>query len=275
MNLRRHSFAVVAGLAVLLFLWIPLISVAINSFNRNVIMTGWTGFTTHWYHQAFHNQPVRAGVVTTIIIGAISTAASLVLSVTAGLWWRHASGRARRLFDALVYARIILPEVVFATALFFFFNLIHLRLGIAAIIIGHTVWNSAYATLIIQARIMGLDPALEEAAADLGATPWRAFRRVTAVLLLPGVVTAGLLALTFSFDDVVTSFFMAGAATAPLPIVLFGLIRFQITPQINAVGVLFMLFTVAMMSLAVTTFRAGESVVRRGGADRLIGMYRR
>jgi spermidine/putrescine transport system permease protein len=275
MNLRRHIFAVVAGLAVLLFLWIPLFSVVINSFNKNVIMTGWSGFTTHWYHQAFHNQPVRAGVVTTLIIGAISTAASLVLSVTAGLWWRHASGRARRVFDALVYARIILPEVVFATALFFFFNLIHLRLGIAAIIIGHTVWNSAYATLIIQARIMGLDPALEEAAADLGATPWRAFRRVTAVLLLPGVVTAGLLALTFSFDDVVTSFFMAGAATAPLPIVLFGLIRFQITPEINAVGVLFMLFTVAMMSLAVSSFRAGQSVARRGGADRLIGMYRR
>ena len=275
MNLRRHSFAIIAGLAVLLFLWIPLVAVAINSFNRNVIMTRWSGFTTHWYSQAFHNQPVRAGVVSTIIIGAISTAASLVLSVTAGLWWRQASARARRVFDALVYARIILPEVVFATALFFFFNRIHLGLGIGAIIIGHTVWNSAYATLIIQARIVGLDPALEEAAADLGATPWRAFRRVTAVLLLPGVVTAGLLALTFSFDDVVTSFFMGGAATAPLPIVLFGLIRFQITPEINAIGVLFMLFTVAMMFLAVTTFRAGESVVRRGGADRLIGMYRR
>ena len=101
MNLRRHSFAVIAGLAVLLFLWIPLIAVAINSFNRNVIMTGWSGFTTHWYSQAFHNQPVRAGVVSTIIIGAISTAASLVLSVTAGLWWRQASGRARQVFDAL------------------------------------------------------------------------------------------------------------------------------------------------------------------------------
>jgi len=275
MNFRRHSFAAVAGVAVLLFLWIPLVAIAINSFNRNVIMTRWSGFTTHWYSQAFHNQPVRAGIVTTIIIGVISTAASLVLSVTAGLWWRRASGRARRIFDALVYARIILPEVVFATGLFFFFNRIHLGLGIWAIIIGHTVWNSAYATLIIQARIVGLDPALEEAAADLGATPWRAFRRVTAVLLLPGVVTAGLLALTFSFDDVVTSFFMGGAATAPLPIVLFGLIRFEITPEINAVGVLFMLLTVAMMSLAVSSFRAGESVVRRGGADRLMGMYRR
>jgi len=275
MNFRRHSFAAIAGVAVLLFLWIPLFAVVINSFNRNVIMTRWSGFTTHWYSQAFHNQPVRAGVVTTIIIGAISTAASLVLSVTAGLWWRQASARARRVFDALVYARIILPEVVFATALFFFFNRIHLGLGIWAIIIGHTVWNSAYATLIIQARIVGLDPALEEAAADLGATPWRAFRRVTAVLLLPGVVTAGLLALTFSFDDVVTSFFMGGAATAPLPIVLFGLIRFEITPEINAVGVLFMLLTVAMMSLAVSSFRVGESVVRRGGADRLMGMYRR
>ena len=88
--------------------------------------------------------------------------------------------------------------------------------------IGHSVWNSAYATLIIQARLVGLDPALEEAAADLGATPWRVFRRVTLSALMPAIIAAGLLAFTFSFDDVVTSFFLQGTADSPLPIVILG-----------------------------------------------------
>ena len=104
--------------------------------------------------------------------------------------------------------------MVFATALFFLFLKIHFSLGLTAIVIGHTVWNSAYAAIIVQARMAGLDPALEEAAADLGATPWRAFRRVTLAALLPAIIAAGLLAFTFSFDDVVTSVFLQGRRLA-------------------------------------------------------------
>ena len=135
-------------------------------------------------------------------------------------------------------------------------------------IIGHSVWNSAYATLIIQARMIGLDPSIEEAAADLGATPWRVFRRVTLSSLMPAIVAAGLLAFTFSFDDVVTSYFLQGTlARRPLPIVLFGLIRFRLTPEVNAIGVLVMLFTVALMSLAVTAFAtAGRARALRAAA---------
>jgi ABC-type spermidine/putrescine transport system permease subunit II len=195
--------------------------------------------------------------------------------VSGALWWRHAPRRARAVYDALIYARIILPEVVFATALFFLFLKLHFTLGLGAMIIGHTVWNSAYAAIIIQARMVGLDPALEEAAADLGATPWRAFRRVTLMTLLPAIAAAGLLAFTFSFDDVVTSFFLQGTSSSPLPIVIFGMIRFRITPEINAVGVMVMLFTVALMSLAVTTLVAAGAVsrsTRRGGG--VASLYR-
>src|SRR4029077_6786740 len=134
--------------------------------------------------------------------------------------------------------------VVFATALFFLFLKVHFSLGLTAIVIGHTVWNSAYAAIIVQARMAGLDPALEEAAADLGATPWRAFRRVTLAALMPAIIAAGLLAFTFSLDDVVTSYFLQGTSQSPLPIVLLGMIRFRITPEINAVGVFVMLLTV-------------------------------
>jgi ABC-type spermidine/putrescine transport system permease subunit II len=275
MNIRRHPIAAVLSALILAFLWLPLIAVAVNSFNTDTLMAGWGGGTTHWYRLAFGDENVRAGLRTTLVIATLSTIVSLVVAVSGALWWRRAPRRARAVYDGFVYARIILPEVVFATSLFFLFLKVHFTLGLAAIVIGHSVWNSAYATVIIQARLVDLDPALEEAAADLGATPWRAFRRVTLMTLLPAIVAAGLLAFTFSFDDVVTSFFLGGTSQPPLPIVIFGMIRFRITPEINAIGVMVMLFTVALMSLAVTTLAAAGAVGRsaqRGGG--MASLYR-
>jgi ABC-type spermidine/putrescine transport system permease subunit II len=141
-------------------------------------------------------------------------------------------------------------------------------------VIGHTVWNSAYAAIIVQARMASLDPALEEAAADLGATPWRAFRRVTLSALMPAIIAAGLLAFTFSFDDVVTSVFLQGASNSPLPVVILGMIRFRITPEINAIGLLVMLFTVTIMSMAVIFYATAGSLGRAGRRGSMLDMYR-
>lgn len=275
MSIRRHPIAAGLSALILAFLWLPLIAVAINSFNTDTIMAGWGGGTSRWYHLAFGDENVRSGLRTTLVIATFSTIVSLLVAVSGALWWRRAPRRARAVYDGFVYARIILPEVVFATSLFFLFLKVHFTLGLVAIVIGHSVWNSAYATVIIQARLVDLDPALEEAAADLGATPWRAFRRVTLMTLLPAIAAAGLLAFTFSFDDVVTSFFLQGTSSSPLPIVIFGMIRFRITPEINAIGVMVMLFTVALMSLAVTTLAAAGAVGRsaqRGGG--MASLYR-
>ena len=274
MRIRRHPFAGTLSVLVLAFLWLPLIVVAVNSFNQQTLMAGWGGFTTHWYRLALDDQDVRTGLETTLIIAVASSLLSLIVAVSGALWWRHASPRARAVYDGLVYARIILPEVVFATALFFLFLKIHFQLGLGAIVIGHTVWNSAYAAIIVQARMVGLDPALEEAAADLGATPWRAFRRVTFAALLPAVIAAGLLAFTFSFDDVVTSVFLQGASNSPLPIVLLGMIRFRITPEINAIGLLVMLFTVSLMSMAVLVYATAGSLGRSGRRGTMLDIYR-
>jgi ABC-type spermidine/putrescine transport system permease subunit II len=259
-RLRRHWFSGLISLAVIVGLWSPLVIVAVNSVNKDTLLVSWKGFTTHWYNQAYHNPDVRGGVKETMTIALASTAISLVLAVSASLWWRRAGHRSQRLFDGLTYLRIMLPEVVFAVALFLLFSKIQFPLGTTAVVIGHVVWNSAYATLIIQARVATLDPALEDAAADLGANPWRVFRRVTFPGLLPGIVAAGLLAFTFSFDDVVTSYFLVGSGTAPLPVVILSMIRFRITPEINAIGMMVMLFTVTMFTigfLAVTRLGRG------------------
>jgi spermidine/putrescine transport system permease protein len=275
MSIRRHPVSAALAAFVLAFLWLPLVAVIVNSFNRDTLMAGWGGATSHWYRLAANDHDVRQGLKTTLIIAFASAFVSLAVGVSGALWWRRAPRRARAVYDGLVYARIIVPEVVFATALFFLFLRFHFRLGLPAIIIGHSVWNSAYATLIVQARLIGLDPSVEEAAADLGATPWRVFRRVTLISLLPAIIAAGLLAFTFSFDDVVTSYFLQGTAQSPLPIVLFGLIRFRLTPEVNAIGVLVMLFTVALMSLAVTAFATAGRLGRSNRAAGFLDMYRR
>ncbi len=250
MRARRHLLTGLISALVVLFLWAPLVNAAINSFNRDILMAAWKGATLVWYRTALADTTVKAGLGQTITIGLATTGLSLALAVTGALWWRRATARGRRIFDLLTYLRIMMPEVVFAVALFLLFSKIGFPLGTLAVIIGHTVWNSAYAALIVQARVLTLDPALDDAAADLGASPWRVFRRVTIPGLLPGIAAAGLLAFTFSFDDVVTSYFLVGNQTAPLPVVLLSMIRFRITPEINAIGMMVMVFTVALFGAA-------------------------
>jgi spermidine/putrescine transport system permease protein len=274
MNIRRHPVSAVLSALVIAFLWIPLVAVIIGSVDSNALLTGWSGATAHWYHQALSDPNVRSGFETTLILAVLSALLSLVVAVSGSLWWRRAPHRARAFYDGLVYARIVVPEVVFASALFFLFLKIHFALGLPAMVVGHAVLNSAYSALIIQARLMGLDPSLEEAAADLGATPWRTFRRVTLITLMPAIIAAGLLAFTFSLDDVVTSYFLQGTSQSPLPIVLLGKIRFRITPEINAVGVFVMFITVALMTLAVGVFTTAGRVGRSSRGSRLLGFYR-
>jgi spermidine/putrescine transport system permease protein len=272
-NLRRHPISAILSALVIAFLWLPLVVVLIGSFDTNSLLTTWTGATGRWYHQALNDPNVRSGFETTLIIAILSALLSLAVALTGALWWRRAPRGARAVYDGLVYSRIVVPEVVFASALFFLFLKIHFTLGLPAIVIGHAVLNSAYSTLIIQARLIGLDPALEEAAADLGATPWRAFRRVTLITLMPAIIAAGLLAFTFSLDDVVTSYFLQGTSQSPLPIVLLGMIRFRITPEINAVGVFVMFLTVALMSAAVAVLATAGRVGRSSRRSRLVSLY--
>jgi spermidine/putrescine transport system permease protein len=249
MKLRGHLVSGIIAIVVLSFLWAPLLMTAMNALNKDELVTRWGGATLRWFRQAIANPDARSGLATTLKIAVGSSLASVVIAVSGALWWRGASPRGRRVFDGLTLMRIIMPEVVFAVALFLLFTKIGVPLGALAVIAGHTVWNSAYATLIVQSRIIALDPILEDAAADLGATPVGAFRRVTLPILLPALAAAGLLAFTFSFDDLVTSFYMSGTRIETLPVVLLSMIRFRISPEINAIGVGVMATTVASMSL--------------------------
>jgi ABC-type spermidine/putrescine transport system permease subunit II len=242
-NIRGHRWSASVSLIVILFLWTHLFIVVVNAFNKDELLVGWAGATLRWFRTALDDAEARDALRQSLIVGVASTAISIFLAVTGAMWWRRASRRARRWYELLVLLNVILPEVVFASAMFLLFVRLHLQLGLPAVVIGHSVWNTAYAILIIQARMSVLEPALEEAAADLGAARWQVFLQVTVPGLLPGILVAALLAFTFSFDDVVTSFFMAGSSVNTLPLELLGLIRFRVTPEVNAIGAVAMLVT--------------------------------
>ena len=248
-------------------LWAPIAIVAINSVNSDERLISWGGFTTQWFSEALDDQRVRDAFVTSLEVALLSTIVSLAIAITASLWVRRASPRARRALDATTYMRIILPETVLAIGLFLLLRRYDVGLGIATIVIGHVVFNSAYATIVIQARMSTLSETLEQAAADLGATPWRVFRRVTLPLIMPAVIVAGLLVFSFSFDDVVTSLFLGGPNAETLPVLLLGLIRLHVTPEVNAIGVLVMLTTTGLLALAAVLSSVRSAAGARLGPE--------
>jgi ABC-type spermidine/putrescine transport system permease subunit II len=250
--------AVFTGL-VFVFLYLPIGIVVLNSFNADPALIGWGGFTGKWYSHAFSDQRVRDDFVTSVEVALLATAISLVIAVSTGLWARRAGPRARRLMDATTYMRIVLPEVVTALALFLILRRYDVALGVPTIVAGHVVFNSAYATLIIQARLATMTEVLEEAAADLGAPPRRVFRRVTLPLLMPAVIVAALLTLSFSFDDVVTSLFLGGTNAETLPVLLLGLIRLHVTPEVNAIAT-------GVTTITLVTFALSAVVISLRGA---------
>jgi ABC-type spermidine/putrescine transport system permease subunit II len=249
---RKPWFLRLAFAAVLAFLYLPLIDVILNGFNADASLVGWGGFTTEWYRTALNDSQVRSAFATSVKIAIQVAVISVVLAVTAALWARQKSGWWRAALDLTTYTRLVLPEVVSAIGIFILFIRYHIALGSTAIVLGHVVWNSAFATLVIQARLASMGNTLEEAAADLGANPWRTFRRVTVPQLMPAIVVSFLLVFSYSLDDVVTSLFLGGPNTQTLPVLLLGLVRHSVTPEVNAVGAIVLLITSATFLIAVT-----------------------
>jgi ABC-type spermidine/putrescine transport system permease subunit II len=259
---RRPSVSGAWTAFVLVFLYAPIVVVLANAFNAKRSLIGWGGFTFGWFDTAFSNDETVTALWLSVKIAVISTVLSLVIAVTAGLWTRRASRRWLNVLDATTYMRIVLPEIVIAVGLFVLFRRLDIGFGLITVVIGHVVFNSAFATVIIQARLASLTTTLEEAAADLGARPHRVFRRVTLPLLMPAIAVAGLLTFTFSFDNVITSSFLAGD-TAPLPVRILGLIRFRLTPEVNAIaaGVMFITLMSFVLAIAVVGMRGAGTTL--------------
>jgi spermidine/putrescine transport system permease protein len=177
------------------------------------------------------------------------------LGSMAAIGLRNVRKRTRNAFDALMYMTLITPELVAAIASLVAFVTIGLPLGPVAIVITHSIFNTAVVTLIVRSRLAGMDRALEEASADLGASKWETFREVTLPQLTPAIVAGALLSFTFSFDDVVLSTFVSGPGSTPLPVRIFSELRFGLSPKINVVAVVTLSLTLTLIVIAQLMLR--------------------
>ncbi|MBW3659177.1 MAG: ABC transporter permease [Actinobacteria bacterium] len=246
---RRAVDRLLAGNAwlVFAFLYAPILVLVVLSFNSNRIVGVWQEPTLRWYRDLLQDQAVLRSLKNSLIVAAVSTTVATVLGTAAALSLERFRYRGQRLFDGLLYLPVIIPDVTMAVMMLLFFvqafDLILIatgtspNLGLGTISLSHIAFNISFVAIVVRARLAGLDRSLEEAAADLYASSWQAFRRVTLPLIAPGVLGGALLALTLSLDDVVITSFVSGPGSTTLPVYVFGLVRRGVTPLINAVSV--------------------------------------
>jgi spermidine/putrescine transport system permease protein len=233
----RRILAVYASVAYL-FLYLPLVILGVFSFNGSKIAT-WRGFTLDWYRSVFHNPALFEGTMNSLVIAFAATAVSTVIGTLAGyaLWKK----RSPWLTNAL-YMSLLAPEIVIGVSLLALFQWAfrfgHLRLGLHTVILAHISFSLVYVVIVILARLRTFDPALEEAASDLGANRWQVFRHVTIPLLLPAIVAAALLCFTVSFDDYVITSLVAGVDSETLPMMIYAMAHKGVSPEVNALSAL-------------------------------------
>lgn len=232
------------------YLYLPIVILIVLSFNANRTVTIWTGFTADWYGDVLANEDILRAAINSLIVATSATAIATVTATLAALGMARTRFRGVMAVNGVIGLPLVVPEIVTAVATLLFFVLIGLPLGLATLIIAHTVFCIPFAYLPIRARLDGMDPALQEAAADLYADAWRTFRRVTLPLLWPGILAGALLAFIISLDDFVISYFVAGAGSTTLPVYIFGMIRVGVTPEVNALSTLMLAISVVFVSLS-------------------------
>jgi putrescine transport system permease protein len=236
----------VAGFA---FLYVPIALLIIYSFNASKLVTVWGGFSTRWYGELLANEQLLSSARVSLLIALISGALSALLGTCAAYALsRFGHFRGKTAFSALVYAPLVMPEVITGLALLLLFVAIGLNRGFWTVVIAHTTVGMCFATVVIHARLAEFDRGLEEAAMDLGATPAAAFRQVTLPICAPAIVAGFLLAFTISLDDFVLASFTSGPGSTTLPMRIYSQVRLGVSPQINAVSTL-MIAGVGLMLL--------------------------
>jgi spermidine/putrescine transport system permease protein len=244
--LNKPKWLSLIALAVYSFLYLPIVILIVFSFEQSRLAVHWTGFTLDWYRQLFTDETLGAALLNSLIVASVSVAVAGVMGTMAavGLSRLHFAGR--DLFRGLVLLPIIIPEIAMAVSALTLFLAMGLNLSLATIIISHIVFCISYVTLTVMGRLDGIDPRLEEAAQDLGASPFMAFMKVTLPLLMPGVVAGCLLAFVLSLDDFVVTQFTAGVGATTLPLRIYSLVKFGVSPEINALSTLMIIGTVTL-----------------------------
>lgn len=239
------------ALAVFLFLYVPIFILVIYSFNANKVVGVWSGFTLEWYRVLFRDQAIASALRVSLWVATWSTIISTILGTLAALVLERYRFRGKLTFDAVLYLPIIIPDIVMALSTLLFFVILAVPLSRATVLIAHTAFNISFVAVVVRARLADMDRRLEEAAADLGADEWTTFRRITLPLLMPGIIAGALLAFTLSLDDFVITFFVSGPGSTTLPVRVYSMIKFGVTPEVNAISTLMLLGSTLLVVISL------------------------
>ena len=230
---RFNIISVVLGFA---FLYLPIVLLVIFSFNESKLVTVWGGFSTKWYVSLLSNQALLDAAWVTIRVGLLSATFATVLGTMAALTLvRYTRFRGRMLFSGMVYAPLVMPEVITGLSLLLLFVAIGFDRGFWTITLAHTTLTMCFVAVVVQSRLLSFDQSIEEAAQDLGAPPVRTFFEITLPIISPAVFSGWILAFTLSLDDLVIASFTSGPGATTLPMKIYSQVRLGVTPEINAV----------------------------------------
>lgn len=254
------------GWLVYAFFYAPIVLLVVFSFSDSRNVGTWGGWTLDWYREFGDNDTAQTALWASLRVAVISTLISIVLGTMSALALERYEFKGKQIFDGLLYLPIIIPDVTMAVMLLLFFaeffdvvNAIfglNLRKGFGSIVASHIAFSVSFVSVVVRARLAGMDDRMEEAALDLYATRWQAFRYVTLPQIIPGIAGGGLLAMTLSLDDVVITEFVTGPGSTTLPVYVFGLIRRGVTPLINAISVVMLIASMALVVLSLIVERA-------------------
>jgi spermidine/putrescine transport system permease protein len=242
---RPHPAAFVVTVGAYALLLLPLLAVLIYSFIEPIVgaeATTWR-LSLVWYERLFHDEVIAKTLVTSLQVASCATIVATIIGVAGAIALERGDFPGRRLLAAVTMVPLVMPELVMGLASLIWFSLQGLGLGIHTLIMGHATFALAYVITIVRARLANFDGSLEEAAADLGATPWVVFRKITLPIIAPGVGAGAMMAFTLSFDDFLISFFTAGVDSDTLPMRLYSMIRFGLNREIYALSSLLILVT--------------------------------
>ena len=241
------------------FLYIPILLLVIYSFNESKLVTVWGGWSTKWYGELLNNEGLLNAAWVTLRVAVVSSTLATILGTLAAIVLvRMGRFPGRTLFSGLIFAPLVMPEVITGLSMLLLFVSLSMDRGFWTVVIAHATFSMCFAAVVVQARLYDFDKSVEEAAMDLGATPIETFRQVTLPIIAPSVISAWLLSFTLSLDDLVIASFATGPGATTLPMKIYSQVRLGVTPEINAISTIVLAVSVMFVTLFYFVSRRGR-----------------
>lgn len=248
--MRRSRFPLIVTICVLIFLYLPIAVLFVNSFNESRFGGTWAGFSLKWYAQLWQEEAIWRALRNSILIAVTATTASTFLGLMGAFALHRYKTILQKIHYGLIYSPLVIPDILMGISLLLFFIALSLPLSLFTVFIAHTTFCLSYVAMVILARLKNINYSIIEAAQDLGASSWTIMRKILLPMLMPGIIASSLLSFTISLDDFIITSFVAGPGATTLPLYVYSMIKFGSTPIINALSAI--LLTVTFIAVLLT-----------------------